>query len=81
MSQAEDDDLGVNMIAGCGCASALSLFVLAPFCLWAGILLGNVVMGIVVATVVVVVAPIVLTLAVWGVIIWLRCKEREEESE
>ncbi|HUT94310.1 MAG TPA: hypothetical protein VMY37_32925 [Thermoguttaceae bacterium] len=78
MSQADEDDLGVNMIAGCGCASAVSLFVLAPFCLWTGLLLGSVVLAIVLGIIAVVAGPIVLTLIIWGVIAWMRWKERDD---
>ena len=81
MSQADDDDLGVNMIAGCGCASAVSLFVLAPFCVWMSLLLGSVRLAIVLGTIAVVAGPIVLTLIIWGVIGWMRWKERDEASE
>ena len=81
MSDPDGDDLGVNMIAGCGCASALSLFVMAPLGFWLGLWLGGIAWAIVLAVIAGALGPVVLTIFFWGWIAQRRLSELDCAGE
>jgi Na+/proline symporter len=80
MSDSEND-LGVDLVAGCGCASAVSVFILAPLGVWLGLLLGSVGWAVVLGLCAVLLGPIGLTIILWWFIGRQRLRDRHDPPE
>ncbi len=75
-----DDDLPASLMAGCGCASAISLFVLAPAGVFLGGLFGGFRWAYRLGAAAVVAGPIALTAAFWGMLALVRWRRRDEDD-